>query len=202
MSEIILIISRAAEFLLETKWSIPKFIAVVLVAGFLIFWTLLKKKHGTGTGKEPGKTKGHSPQNGEPKPLRPPGGHRSGTVPISTLNPITIERIRLYATGVNGNVETLKFPKGLIDRLGIKLYLKNTAGRKRKVSIQWFIRDSGGRLVFQAKRYRVVKAYGPFETDLCFPKGKFSKMKIGTYRSQCCIDGKSVQDVEFRIVGK
>lgn len=117
-------------------------------------------------------------------------------------NELNLIGIRLYSTGPKGKVYTSTFYKLLNHNFGVELSLKNNTPKLQTVKARWCLYNESGHLIFNKYYSKTVNASGKLTSDFYVDDSFFSKLKLGKYKSQFWINGKSIQKTSFAIVNK
>ena len=116
------------------------------------------------------------------------------------IEPVRLEKIRLYCTGVKGKVYTNTFRKSINHNFGIEVIIKNNTSQAQTVKLGHCIYDeSGNNTMFKGTFHPKIKPNCTLTENIYVDAKAFAKMKKGKYKSQFWLNDKKVQKVFFNV---
>lgn len=113
---------------------------------------------------------------------------------------VSVQRIKLYATGPRGKEYTNKFHKWSNHNFGIEVTLKNTSNKTQTVHLGHCIYDNVGNVVFKGNFSPKISPYTTLRQDIFVDAKAFAKMKNGKYASQVWLDDQKQPTARFTVV--
>lgn len=119
------------------------------------------------------------------------------------IEPVKLEKIRLYCTGAKGKVYTDTFRKSINHNFGIEVVIKNNTSQTQTVKLGHCIYDeSGNNTMFKGTFHPKIKPNCTLTENIYVDAKAFAKMKKGKYKSQFWLNDKKVQKVFFYVENK
>lgn len=119
------------------------------------------------------------------------------------IEPVKLEKIRLYCTGAKGKVYTDTFRKSVNHNFGIEVIIKNNTSQMQTVKLGHCIYDdSGNNTMFKSTFHPKIKPNCTLTENIYVDAKAFAKMKYGKYKSQFWLNDKKVQKVYFYVQNK